>query len=115
MKNNVFYQFALKYLDKRAKIIQDKYHDSLNLFIKDFEFSKKDLEDFVKFADSKEVKQNEEEFKKDRDYIIQRLKAQIARNFWKNEGWYSVLLKTDHQMLKAVTLFGEAKDLAKLK
>ncbi len=39
----------------------------------------------------------------------------MARNFWKNKGWYSVLLKEDNQLEKAETLFGEAKDLAKLK
>ncbi|MDP2366455.1 MAG: hypothetical protein Q8M94_22100 [Ignavibacteria bacterium] len=42
------------------------------------------------------------------------MKAQIARNFWKNEGWYSVLLSSDDQLLKAITLFKEAKDLANL-
>ena len=52
---------------------------------------------------------------RDRDYIVSRLKAQIARNYWKNEGWYSVLLNTDDQMNKAITLFKEAKDLANLK
>jgi len=46
---------------------------------------------------------------------LARLKAQIARNFWKNEGWFSVLLTTDNQVSKALTLFNEAKDLAKLK
>ena len=58
---------------------------------------------------------NEEGFKKDNAYITARLKAQIARNFWKNEGWYQVLVKTDNQIAKAETLFQEAKDLAKLK
>ena len=53
--------------------------------------------------------------KKDKDYIASRIKAQIARNYWKNEGWYSVLLSTDDQLNKALTLFNEAKDLAKLK
>ncbi|MBE0550770.1 MAG: hypothetical protein IH619_00120, partial [Ignavibacterium sp.] len=47
--------------------------------------------------------------------IVARLKAQIARNFWKNEGWYSILLTSDDQLNKALTLFNEAKDLAKLK
>jgi len=58
---------------------------------------------------------NEKDFNKDDAYITARLKAQIARNFWKNEGWYQVLLKTDTQIEKAETLFQEAKDLAKLK
>ncbi len=115
LKNNIFYQYILKYLERRGKTIQDNYGGRLNLFINDFEFSKADIDNFIKFANSKAVLYNEDEFTKDHDYIITRLKAQIARNFWKNEGWYSVLLKEDNQMLKAVTLFNEAKDLAKLK
>ena len=70
---------------------------------------------FISFAETKKVDFNSEEYQKDKVYILARLKAQIARNFWKNEGWYSVLLKTDNQVTKAETLFNEAKDLAKLK
>lgn len=70
---------------------------------------------FIDYATSMEVTFNEEEYRKDKDYIVSRLKAQIARNYWKNEGWYSVLLNTDDQMNKAITLFKEAKDLANLK
>jgi carboxyl-terminal processing protease len=57
----------------------------------------------------------EEEFKTDRDYIKTRLKAQLARNYWKNEGWYSVMLTTDNQIEKAMELFYEAKQIADLK
>ena len=70
---------------------------------------------FIEYAETKEVVFNDEDYKKDKDYIAARLKAQIARNFWKNEGWYTVLLASDDQINKAVTLFNEAKDLAKLK
>ncbi|MCK7523035.1 MAG: hypothetical protein MZV64_37850 [Ignavibacteriales bacterium] len=41
------------------------------------------------------------------------MKAQVARNYWKNEGWYSVLISVDNQVEKALTLFQEARDLAK--
>jgi len=61
------------------------------------------------------VEFNEEDFSTDSEYIITRLKAQIARHFWKNEGWYTVLLGVDDQLQKAVTLFDEARDLAHLK
>lgn len=115
MKNNLFYEFALKYLDRHAKAIQDKFKGSLDLFMKGFDFSKDDISNFIKFAGSRGVKFSEEEYNKDLNYIGTRLRAEIARNFWKNEGWYSVLLSSDNQMLRAVTLFGEAKDLANLK
>ncbi len=115
LRNNVFYQFILKYLDSNGKRIQNKFNDDLNGFINNFNLSEQDVKNFTQFAESKGVKYNSVDFIKDRNYIVNRLKAQIARNFWKNDGWYSVLLQSDNQMLKAVTLFDEAKDLANLK
>jgi carboxyl-terminal processing protease len=105
----------LKYLDNHASEIKTKYHNDFNLFLKDYKITSGTLNDFTDFASSKNVKMHEEDLKKDNDYITARLKAQIARNFWKNDGWYQVLLKTDNQIEKAETLFQEAKDLAKLK
>ncbi len=115
LRNNVFYQFTLKYLDGNAKKIQDEYNQDLESFINNFNFSDQDISNFKQFAELKGVKYVSVDFLKDLDYIRNRLKAQIARNFWKNEGWYSVLLQSDNQILKAVTLFEESKDLAKLK
>ena len=115
LKNNIFYQFILKYLDNHANEIKSNYHDDLNLFMNDFKISSGTLKDFTDFASSKNVKLHEDDLIKDKSYITARLKAQVARNFWKNDGWYQVLLKTDNQIEKAETLFQEAKDLAKLK
>ncbi len=115
LKNNVFYQFTLNYLDGNGNKIQNDYKDDLTDFINNFNFSEQDINNFKRFAVSKDVTFKPDEFLKDRDYILVRLKAQIARNFWKNKGWYSVLLQSDNQVQKAVTLFDEAKDLAKLK
>ncbi len=114
LKNNVFYQFILSYLELNEKTIHSEFK-TLEEFINNFSFSAKDIKDFIKFSETKKVKFSEENFKKDKDYIIIRLKAQIARNFWKNKGWYETILSTDNQLLKASTLFNEAKDLANLK
>lgn len=114
LKNNVFYQFVLNYLDKNSSKIQSEYK-TLDSFIKGFNFSDEEMKLFIRFAESKNVNFNKNDFIKDHNYILARLKAQIARNFWKNIGWYTVLLSEDKQMLKAVTLFDEAKNLANLK
>ena len=59
---------------------------------------------FISFADSKDVTFNEEEYKTDKDYIQTRLKAQLARNYWKNDGWYAVMITTDNQVEQALRL-----------
>ena len=67
------------------------------------------------FSASVYVKYVDDDFNEDKNYIETRLKAQIARNYWKNEGWYSVMLTVDNQVEKALTLFDEAKEIANLK
>lgn len=114
LRKNVFYEFVLSYLDKKSESLADKYSDDLQLFRTEFEVDDNLIKEFINLAKSKSVEFDEELYIKDKQYIKTRLKAQIARNFWKNEGWYSVLLGIDNQMQKAVTLFGEAKNLANL-
>lgn len=115
LRKNVFYLFTLTYLDSNGERIKDKYGDDLNSFKNNFELSEKEFTSFIEFAKSKEIVIVEEDLVKDKKYIHARLKAQIARNFWKNDGWYSVLLPIDNVIKKANTLFGTAKEIAKLK
>jgi carboxyl-terminal processing protease len=115
LRKNVFYTYVLSYLDKNGTSLKNKYQSNLPNFKNDYKISDEMLSKFIDYATSKEVVFNEEEYRKDKDYIIYRIKAQIARNYWKNEGWYSVLLQTDEQLNKAMTLFIEAKELANLK
>ena len=115
LRNNIFYQFVLSYLDQNSETTKKEYGNDLQKFNNEFEINDKLEKSFITFAGNKNVEFNSENYQTDRGYILARLKAQIARNFWKNEGWYSVLFKEDNQVAKALTLFNEAKDLAKLK
>jgi carboxyl-terminal processing protease len=115
LKNNVFYLFSLSYLEQKGKELNAIYATDLTRFVKEFEFSKSDISKFISFAEGKSIKYIENDFSIDKKYIESRLKAQIARNYWKNEGWYSVMLTVDNQIEKALTLFDEAKEIANLK
>ncbi len=115
LRKNIFYTFILSYLDKNGVGIKNKYNNDLNLFKTNFIITDEMLNDFINYAKSKDVEVNKDELEKDNNYIRARLKAQIARNYWNNVGWYSVLLPADSQYNKAITLFGEARDLENLK
>jgi carboxyl-terminal processing protease len=115
LRNNVFYQFILKYLEMNGDNIITIFKDDLEKFRREFGFSPEEEKSFIRFATDKDVELVEEEFNEDKDYIFTRLKAQIARNYWKNKGWYTVILDIDTQYLKTITLFDEAEDLAKLR
>ncbi len=115
LKKNLFYQYILLYYAGHKSSIQNTYGADLNKFLSDFNFSKSELINFTKFSSDKGIKYSEKGFDKDEKYISARLKAELAREFWKNKGWYSEMLSVDNQFQKALTLFREAKELAKIK
>jgi len=115
LRQNVFYQFILNYIEKNGKAVSSTYGNDLSKFTIEFEFSDTEMNRFISFASSKDVTFSEEEYTTDKDYIKTRLKAQLARNYWKNDGWYSVMITTDDQIEKALGLFDEAKEIANLK
>lgn len=115
LRNNVFYLYILQYLDANGNEISNKYKDDLQKFNKEFQFTEKDINSFIEFAKNKKVDFNKDDYEKDKHYILARLKAQIARNYWKNEGWYLVLIPSDNQVEKALTLFDKARELSELK
>ncbi|PIW69387.1 MAG: S41 family peptidase, partial [Ignavibacteriales bacterium CG12_big_fil_rev_8_21_14_0_65_30_8] len=114
LRNNVFYKFVLRYLKTNKNSIVDKYGNDLNKFNDGFEISNTTMNSFLEFAKSLDVKFISDDYSRDKNYIKARLKAQIARNFWKNEGWYTVLISQDKQVQISLTLFKEASNLANL-
>ncbi len=115
LRKNIFYQYILNYVETNGKSLNTVYGSDLSKYLSTFQFSNDDMSKFISFAESKEVEFIEAEYKTDKEYIATRLKAQLARNYWKNDGWYSVMLTTDNQIEKAMTLFDEAKQIADLK
>jgi carboxyl-terminal processing protease len=115
LKNDIFYQFILNYLDHNKRKIENDYGKKLNDFVKCFSFKDNDIKDFINFVQSKKIKFTEKDYQQDKEYISSRLKAEIARTFWKENGWYRELLTTDNQFQKSLSLFNEARELAKLK
>ncbi|MCX8010573.1 MAG: S41 family peptidase, partial [Ignavibacteria bacterium] len=114
LRLNLFYTFILDYLDRNGKEIQSQYKD-FEKFKKQFILTDDMLNQFIEYAKQKKLEFVKEDFEKDKEYIRARLKAQVARSFWRNDGWYPILLEQDNQFLKALSLFPEAEKLAKLK
>ncbi|MDP4114972.1 MAG: S41 family peptidase [Bacteroidota bacterium] len=113
LKSDLFFQFISNYLLNKKDLI--KKNESLDYFINNFHFSESDLNNFISYIQTKKIKFEPELYNRDKHYIEKRLKATIARNYWKNTGWYRIMLMNDIQINKAMELFGEAKSLANLK
>ncbi len=115
LKNNIFSIYTLNYLETRNNSIRKQYNNDLKKFVKNFSFDKSDIEKFISFAKTKGIKYNNKDFEQDKGFITTRLKAEVARAIWKNEGWYLIMLETDNQFNKALNLFNDARKLANLK
>jgi len=110
LRKNVFYLYTLKLIDSMGDELKEKYSDLLK-FNKSFKLTEKQMKEFIELAKEKGVELKSEDYEKDKDYIQARIKAHIARNYWKNEGWYMVLLGFDKQVNKAQNLFSKAKEM----
>lgn len=111
---NLFYLYILSYMDRHSSEIKRKYGNNLTEFVRNYQFPESDLNRFTSFAIDKKVAFIKNDYEKDKQFIKTQLKAYIARDIWKNEGWYHVLLGVDNQFMKAVKEFREAEKLAKL-
>lgn len=70
--------------------------------------------EFRRFIETKEIKINEKEYSKDLNFVKAYLKAQIAQMIFGFEGSIQVMVDSDNQVQKALTLFPEAEKIAKL-
>lgn len=113
-RRNIFYEFIAGYLTRNDGKIKNTYKSDFQLFSKNFVIDEGMMDEFITFTKGKKIEFVEEDYKKDKEYIQARLKAYIARNYWSNEGWYSVLLGIDNQIKKAISLFPEAEKFARL-
>lgn len=113
-KNNVYYQFVRKLLDKNGTEIKNKYLNDLPKFEREFQISEEQMQSFVKFAESLKVKFDSKGYAADKQEIRERLKAFVARDIFKNDGWYLTLLQSDRQFQKGISLFVEASRLSGL-
>ena len=112
--NNLFYRYIRNKFDEDNNFINDDLRKNLKYFKEKFNFSKSELDDFVKFAESNGVKLNSGDYKKDEKYISTLLKAYTARELWKDKGWYYIILDIDNQFDKAVELQNETLSMIKM-
>ncbi|MGA3243103.1 MAG: S41 family peptidase [Bacteroidota bacterium] len=113
-RRDMFYQFITSYLDARGQAMRSAYGEDVQQFVKTFAVTEEMLQEFRTFIATKGVKLEEKDLQKDILFVKARLKAEIARSFWGNNGWYGVMLEVDPQFQKAMTLLPEAVKFAKL-
>ena len=113
-RRDMFYQFASSYLDGKGQMLRSTYGAERKKFMQLFVVTDEILSNFQKFVKTKDISIEEKDFERDLSYVKARLKAEVARALWGNEGWYPVMLGVDPQFQKALTMLPEAVKIAKL-
>lgn len=98
----IFFETAAAYVNSHPG-----WKISFKKFKKNFRVSNRLLSDLERAARKKEIKFSALDFKNDRAYLKNRLKAEIARNIWGAARFYEILLEYDNQFQKALDLFPE--------
>ncbi len=79
-----------------------------------FDVDAYELQKFLTFLEDKGISVNKREFLRDRKFIQQRIKAEIARNLWSTEAYYRIIVSGDPQVHEALSAFPLAERLAAL-
>jgi len=111
---SIFFEFALLFLKYNGEEIRLKSSNDFLNFAKYFIVDDNLLSKFREFCKMKNI-WNEQMFLTDKDYIINFIKAVISNVLWGDDGFFSASISNDNQVLKAISLFKDAKELLELK
>jgi carboxyl-terminal processing protease len=103
-----------KFIDRHGDEIRSTYASNAGAFAATFDVSDELVREYQSFAKNAQYPSKDEAFWSDLSYVRIRIKTQIARAFWGYEGLSAVVAQTDPCIRKAIQLFPESEQLARL-
>lgn len=101
VSNSLIGKFAYGYLDKNRTFISKNFN--IETFTNGFALTDKDYEDFISFVGKEGVKAtNKTETARSKDFILMQVKALIARQLYRDKGYYMVMRQRDKAIQKAL-------------
>lgn len=101
----VFQNFAFDFLENKRSNL-----GSLTQFNADFIVSDELLNHFVNYAEKNfKIEKNPRDLLLSKKRIKQNIKAEIARQMWTEQGYYTVISKYDNEILRAIQLLNKNK------
>ncbi|MBI1807591.1 MAG: S41 family peptidase [Ignavibacteria bacterium] len=111
----VFREFSLHYRDDHGKELREKYEKDLSKFQHQFVVTDDMMREFESIIKKKSISiDTSQQYEKDKSAIRARVKGEIGRALWGNDGFFVTMAPEDVQLQKALTLFPEAQKIAGL-
>lgn len=98
---NVFNEFVFDYIDKNRKSLTANYKDFTS-FKNNFEVNPQIMEEFVRYGEKKGIKRDPQGLKLSGNFFKTQIKAMIARQFFKNDGFYEIVNESNETYKKAL-------------
>lgn len=102
-------EFILDYLDNNKKRFEGMDFEQ---YYKNYEVTEEMLNGLVKLGEKNNVKFDEKDFNKSKDYLKILLKAHMGRNIYDDNAFYKVINDINEIYQQALNLFEEAEKLA---
>ena len=102
LSNNLLNQFSYTYTDKHRLELK-KYVDAKQF---NKQFNDKIFDEFVSYTLTKNVVAGKGEIDRSREYIGTHLKALVARQLWRDQGYFTIISTTDKTIQKALSVLG---------
>lgn len=112
-RKNVFLEYVNNFMAENGSKLRDKYQSDFSKFLFEFNPDERMMSDFRKLAEAKEIVWNQDDYKTDKDYLVNYIKAYIAQSIWNRSKFNQIFYLMDKQVLKASELFPEAIKISK--
>ncbi len=110
MRKRIFFETAVE-LEKE----HPGWKQNFNEFYRHFNINDTMLRRLKKKALSRKIAVKNKDFIRDRRYLKNRLKAEIARNVWGMDQFYRILLQYDNQLEASMKLFPKMEEMLQFK
>lgn len=107
LSNGLLNRFAANYTDKHRKELEK--FGSADAFNKNF--NQPLLQEFVAYAQQNDINPSNSDLKKSGQFIQTQLKALVARNVWRDNGYFTVMNQQDQVLQKALRLINNSSQL----
>ena len=107
--NNTISEFTLDYVENNRKRLEKMGYEE---YFENFTVTDPMLEEITALGRKHKVKFDQKGFNQSKELLRTHVKALIARNIWKSEGYYPIYNQTNETFQQALQLFDQAAELA---
>lgn len=104
--SSAFNHYAIKYLDTKRSSLKD-----FDRFMSKFNVDESMFNEFISYAATLGIEEDPMDIVTSRSTIKNRIKAEIARHVWQDDGYYMVYVQDDMDVQKALSKFNSGSSL----